>query len=264
MTDALEVIDKGSCSDSHPVPLLFVHGAWHGAWCWDEHFLSFFADKGFRALAVSLRWHGNSRGPKSLRACSLADYVEDVDSVADSLPTRPVLIGHSMGGFVVQKCLESRDAPAAVLVASMPPRGALPFTLRVLKRHPWLTARALVDGNSLPCFNTPERARESFFSARVSDSDLLRHIARLQNESQRMSLDAMVLKLPRPRRVTTPMLVLGAERDDCFTRSEVHATARAYRTEAQIFADMGHDMMLEPGWESVAERIHTWLGARGL
>jgi hypothetical protein len=42
----LEAIDKGRCTDAHPVPLLFVHGAWHGAWCWDEHFLDLFADKG--------------------------------------------------------------------------------------------------------------------------------------------------------------------------------------------------------------------------
>jgi alpha-beta hydrolase superfamily lysophospholipase len=79
-----------------------------------------------------------------------------------------------------------------------------------------------------------------------------------------MSLDAILLKLPRPKRVTTPMLVLGAEHDDCFSQSEVHATARAYRTEAEIFPDMGHDMMLEPGWEAVAERINGWLGKRGL
>jgi pimeloyl-ACP methyl ester carboxylesterase len=260
----LEVIDKGSCSDAHPVPLLFVHGAWHGAWCWDEYFLRFFADNGYRALAVSLRCHGNSSGPKSLRACSLADYVDDVDSVAASLPTWPVLIGHSMGGFVVQKYLESRDAPAAVLLASMPPSGAMRFTLRLLRRCPWLTTKALVSGQSLPCFNTPERARHSFFSARVPHSDVVRYVARLQNESQRMSLDAILLKLPRPKRVTTPMLVLGAEHDDCFSQSEVHATARAYRTEAEIFPDMGHDMMLEPGWEAVAERINGWLGKRGL
>ena len=37
----VEVIDKGSSSESHPAPLLFVHGAWHAAWCWDEHFLEF-------------------------------------------------------------------------------------------------------------------------------------------------------------------------------------------------------------------------------
>ena len=65
----LEVIDKGSSSESHPTPLLFVHGAWHGAWCWDEYFLDFFAYRGYRALAVSLRGHGNSPSPTPLRGC---------------------------------------------------------------------------------------------------------------------------------------------------------------------------------------------------
>ena len=27
-----------------------------------------------------------------------------------------------------------------------------------------------------------------------------------------------------------------------------------------MFPDMGHNMMLEPGWASVAERIHSWMG----
>jgi pimeloyl-ACP methyl ester carboxylesterase len=51
----LEVIDKGSRSEAHPAPLLFVHEGYHAAWCWDVHFLNYFADKGFRAVAVSLR-----------------------------------------------------------------------------------------------------------------------------------------------------------------------------------------------------------------
>jgi hypothetical protein len=40
--------------------------------------------------------------------------------------------------------------------------------------------------------------------------------------------------------------------------------ARAYRTEAEFFPDMGHNMMLEPGWQAVAERIDSWLGGQGL
>jgi hypothetical protein len=50
----LELVDRGSCSDAHPTPLLFVHGACHAAWCWDAHFLDYFADRGFRALAAVL------------------------------------------------------------------------------------------------------------------------------------------------------------------------------------------------------------------
>jgi alpha-beta hydrolase superfamily lysophospholipase len=60
------------------------------------------------------------------------------------------------------------------------------------------------------------------------------------------------------------VLVLGAECDGSISAEEVRATARAYRTEAELFPGMGHDMMLEPEWATVAERIHTWLGARDL
>jgi pimeloyl-ACP methyl ester carboxylesterase len=127
----LEVIDKGS-GEGAP-PLLFVHGAWHGAWCWDDHFLDFFADKGFRALALSLRGHGKSSTDKRLNRFSIADYVDDVRSVAEALPVPPVVIGHSMGGFVVQKYLESNAAPAGVLLASAPPKGVNKSLMRFTK-----------------------------------------------------------------------------------------------------------------------------------
>lgn len=264
MSDVLEVIDKGYVNESHPAPLLFVHGAWHAAWCWDEHFLSFFADKGYRALALSLRGHGNSPTDTPLRACSVADYIEDISLVADSLPSRPVIIGHSAGGFFVQKYLESHDAPAGVLMASMPPQGNLGSSLRWIRRHPWHCTRIMFTGRSLPYVNSLELARERFFSAQMPDSQVLEYAARLQDESARIGIDCLVLSLPRPRRVTTPLLVLGADADGAHTLEEVRATARAYGTEAEFFPNMGHDMMLEPGWVAVAERIHKWLGAHGL
>jgi hypothetical protein len=55
-----------------------------------------------------------------------------------------------------------------------------------------------------------------------------------------------------------------AESDACFSQDEVRKTARAYGTEAEFFPDMGHNMMLEPEWQAVAERIDSWLTARGL
>lgn len=256
----LEVIDKGHCTDAHPVPLLFVHGAWHAAWCWDEHFLEFFADMGYRSVALSLRGHGHSPAAKRMQICSMADFVDDVASVADKLPRTPVVIGHSMGGLIVQKYLESHYAPAGVLVASVPPRGAGGFFFRKAKRHPWHFARSVATTKSLHGFSSPELARESFFSETTDESDVKRYAARLGEEfAGRLTLDTVLLELPKPNRVRTPLLVLGAECDGCITLKEVHATARAYRTKAEIFPQMGHDMMLEPGWQAVAERIHTWL-----
>jgi pimeloyl-ACP methyl ester carboxylesterase len=260
----LEVIDKGCVSEAHPVPLLFVHGAWHAAWCWDEYFLSFFADKGYRALAVSFRGHGGSPTAKPLRSCAVNDYVEDVWSVAEGLPARPVIIGHSMGGLIVQKYLELHDSPAGVLMASIPPQGNLGNALRWIRRHPWHFTKMTITGKALPYISTLQLAREKFFSAHTPDSLVLDCAARLQEDSSRIGIDCLVLSLPRPKRVTTPLLVLGAYDDGAHTRKEVRATARAYRTEAEFFPNMGHNMMLEPGWDAVAQRIDTWLSTQGL
>jgi len=260
----LEVIDMGSVSESHPVPLLFVHGAWHGAWCWEENFLPFFADNGYRALAVSVRGHGNSPTDKPLRALSVADLVADISAVAGSLPVPPIVIGHSMGGLLVQKYLESHACPAAVLMSSMPPRGNLGATLRWMRDHPWHFTKMSITGKVLPYINTPRLARERFFSANTPDRQVLEYAARLQEDSARVGIDCLVLNLPKPSRVTAPLLVLGADEDGAHTRKEVIATARAYRTEAEFFPGMGHNMMLEPGWADVAIRIHTWLGTHGL
>jgi pimeloyl-ACP methyl ester carboxylesterase len=166
----LEVIDKGSANGSHPVPLLFVHGAWHGAWCWDEQFLDFFADKGFRAIAVSLRGHGASSLSTPLNSCSLADYADDVGSAVDMLGSEPVLIGHSMGCFVVQKYLETNHAPAAVLLAPATPQGLRRIVLRMFRRHPWIFMRASTFGESADLVNTPALAREFLFCAHTPES----------------------------------------------------------------------------------------------
>ncbi len=260
----LEVIEKGCVSEAHPVPLLFVHGAWHAAWCWDENFLSFFADKGYRAMALSFRGHGESKTDKPLWRCSVADYIADVSSVADTLASPPVIIGHSMGGLIVQKYLEKHIAPAGVLMTSIPPQGNLGNALRWIRQRPSHFVKMTITRKALPYINSPELVRERFFSPHTPEADVRKYAARLQEDSLRIGIDCLLLRLPRPKRVITPVLVLGAEEDGAHTREEILATARAYDTEAEFFPDMGHNMMLEPGWAAVAERIDSWLETRGL
>jgi pimeloyl-ACP methyl ester carboxylesterase len=260
----LEVIEKGSCSEAHPVPLLFVHGGWHGAWCWDDHFLDFFADAGYRAVALSLRGHGTSPRTKPLRSCSIADYLDDVRAAADNLGGRPVLIGHSLGGFVVQRYLENHDAPAAVLVGSVPPQGVLRLALRVWRRHPWISIRAFAGDTLLEFIDTPARTRDYLFSPHTPETIVESCMERAGAESLRASAIDPMFRRVKTSRVTTPTLVLGAEHDGFVSNGDVRATARAYGTEPEFFSGMGHNMMLEPGWADVAKRIHVWLETRDL
>jgi hypothetical protein len=43
----LETIKEEPASDARSTPILFVHGMWHAAWCWAEHFLPYFAQHGY-------------------------------------------------------------------------------------------------------------------------------------------------------------------------------------------------------------------------
>ncbi|HSJ56931.1 MAG TPA: alpha/beta fold hydrolase, partial [Anaerolineae bacterium] len=170
---------------------------------------------------------------------------------------------HSMGGRIVQRYLHSHEAPAAVLLASAPPRGLLPATIRFAARHPGAFARANLALSTKPIIGTPDLCREGLFAPDTPQETVERCYSRLQDESYRGYVGMLVPALwPRvPRGV--PLLVLGAGRDHLISRSDVESTARVYGTRAE-FLDMGHDMMLEPGWRQVADRILAWLDDRNL
>lgn len=259
----LEIISRYPAGNAHSTPLLFVHGAWHAAWCWDVHFLDYFAQHGFAAHALSLRGHGGSDGRRNLRWTRIADYVEDLAQAVLQLPAPPVLIGHSMGGFVVQKYLQDHASPAAVLLASVPPAGDLAITLRAARLHPMVFAKANLTLSLLPLMSTPRLACEFLFSTDLADEQVLAYWEQLQDESYLAWLDMLLFNLPKPEKVKTPLLVLGGARDINLKPDEIEATAQAYNAQSEIITDVAHDMMLDTRWQAVAGRILVWLKERG-
>lgn len=255
----LEIISKYPDKGVRPTPLLFVHGALHGAWCWDVHFLDYFAEHGYPSHALNLRGHGNSEGREKLRWTRIADFVDDIAQVADELPSLPVLIGHSMGGFTIQKYLEDHIAAGAVLLSSPAPSGMLPTALKTARLHPAVFAKVSLTFSLLPTISSPALARQEFFSDDVPDEELVGYWRQMQDDSYMAYLDMVVLDLPNPQKVTTPVLVLGAERDAMLSRQAIEATATAYHTEAQFIPGVAHNSMLELRWRAAADRILAWL-----
>ncbi len=258
----LELIERKPEPPAKNPPLLFVHGAWHAAWCWDEYFLPYFAERGYAGYAPSLRGHGASPGKERLRWTRVQDYVDDVAETVAQLPAQPVLVGHSMGGFVVQQYLEHHSAAGAILVAPIPPTGALRATLHIARHHP----RQFVQVNAYlklaPLVATPELVRDLLFCASTPDEKVNTYLPRLQDESYRAFLDMLALDLVKTTHVhRIPMLVVGAEDDTIVSPRQIRRTAAVYGTHEEMFPNMGHDMMLETGWQAVAERIVNWLNA---
>jgi pimeloyl-ACP methyl ester carboxylesterase len=261
----LELITRKPNGKSKAISLLFVHGKWHGAWCWDEHFLPYFASHGYDCIALSLRGHAGSEGREKLRWSSIADYVLDVEQVAGQFDAPPVIIAHSMGGFIAQKYLEKHhEHPAAVLLTPVPPTGLWSSTFVILKKRPLVILKALAGLSLYPVVETPELARWSLFSDDFPNGLLGKYHAMMQDESFRSYLDELGLNLVRTKRVKTPLLVIGAENDAVIKHWMVRRTANLYGTQAVIFPNMAHDVMLETDWEKVAETILKWLDERGL
>jgi len=259
----LEVIIHQPLHRTHETPLLFVHGAWHGAWCWEEHFLPYFTKLGYECHALSLRGHGHSPLTGWLPGASIKDYVADVTEVASRMQPAPALIAHAMGGFVVQKVLEDHAAPAGVLLASIPPGGAFTPTIRFLSHDLGAFLRGLGNLSTFHTIESREHAQWAFFSDDMPEDQVRQYFRKMSAEPDGSGLDMLLFTRVRPKRVKTPLLVLGASRDAIIPPHLVEQTARAYGVQPEYF-DMAHDMMLEAGWEQVAGRLAAWLAERGV
>ena len=103
-------MNESSSPDNRGIVVL-VHGAWHGAWCW-ERVVDGLAAVAIESVAIDLPGHGEDPGPFS----DLHGDAARVRSVLDRINRPVVLLGHSYGGAVVT---EAGDHPS-VLVSIAP------------------------------------------------------------------------------------------------------------------------------------------------
>jgi len=265
----LEVLFREPENASARPPLLFVHGAYVGAWCWEEHFLDWFAARGYAAHAVSLQGHGGSAGRERLDDFGLADYAQDVASIVARLPAPPILIGHSMGALVAQKVLETaKDIPAIVLACPVPVYGLLPSSFSLAFSRPALFAalNTVASGGRA----SPQALAGALFAGSVDAALLERCYRRMQRESRRALLEMSGWGLPflwgawgkgAPR---PPTLVIGAQHDALIPAVQAEGTARTLGAEYRLLPDIGHAVMLDQGWQIVAQSIAAWLERREL
>jgi len=256
----LELLEK------HPKPssekkrnLLFVHGMWHGAWCWEPYFLPYFEKLGYKSYALSLSNHGKSAKRKTFNLLRIKDYVQDLKQVIDPMDETPVLVGHSMGGFVVQKYLEEHQVPGAVLLASVPPFGILGGTLSVMKKLPGAFAKANLTLDLKYIIDTPKKFKALMFSQQVDDKDVAKYLNLTNSESYLAYMDMLGLNLVNTKKIKTPLMIIGAGKDKAVAPKSVEKTASIYGVTPIIFKELGHDIMLEPKYRMVADSIDNWI-----
>ncbi|MEV8507620.1 alpha/beta fold hydrolase [Actinoplanes sp. NPDC051475] len=232
-----EVLSALPHPDDGQPPVLFVPGLGHGAWAFREHWLGHVASRGFAAYALNPRKQG------SLRA-----YVHDVVQVAAGLPRQSVLVGHGVGALVVAHAMARYPARAAVLVAPV--------------LHGWAALGAALRANprgTLPAFfgGGLRLSRTQLFSADLPAAD--GYVERLVRAPSAVYRSLLTAPQPAGPVGTPPTLVVGTPDDRVVTRKALDRAAARYGGAPLLFPGMGHDLMLDGGWQEPMDAILDWL-----
>ena len=233
-------------------PILFVHGLAHGAWCWREHWMTAAAERGFPVYAVSLRGHGDSGGRKRLGRTLLRHYVHDVMQTITELPQQPVLIGHSMGALIAQLVADRYQPRGLALLTPAPIQGAAYELPKLIRRRP-LDALKVVAGGTLPLRS------EQLFTG-LDEETAARYVDRLGRESPWAQYELLVPHRIGP--VRCPVLVVGTPDDRVVDEKAVEVTASAYGVDPVWLPGIGHDLMLDAGWEKALSVVLDWIDER--
>jgi len=213
---------------------------------------------------------GHDGDPAALRAevhpdladTGFIDIVRDLEALIDTLPEKPLVIGHSMAGAAVMKLVEHDKVAAGVSVHGAPPANVVPAPLQTLKTalpslglfsfgKTWMGSEAWF-ANAF--FNTlPEEARAEAFARYAVP------------ESFKVGRQLLFSPFSRVdfRKPHVPLLFVGGTADHIFPASFVRRIAGRYRhadsrVDVKIYEGRSHFTCGEPGWEALADDILAW------
>jgi pimeloyl-ACP methyl ester carboxylesterase len=248
--------------------IVFIHGLFQTPKGWTE-WKQFFEKAGYTCHTPAYPYHDGD--PATLRKkidpkLGTLTYRKVIDSLTDfinTLPEKPIVIGHSMGGLAVQILINRGLAVAGASIDPAPPQGIFSFEWSFLKSN--LATINPFRGNSpfLPSVEwfqyafcntmTLEETEKAWMDGVVPES---RNIARSSTGK------AGYIDFKKPH---APLLIIAGGADHIIPPSLNLKNFRAYKdsgsvTEFKEFPGRTHYICNQEGWEEVAGFIRAWLG----
>jgi pimeloyl-ACP methyl ester carboxylesterase len=260
-------------------PVVFIHGLWLHGESWNN-WVQLFRENGYEATAAS--WPGDSENTEATRknADALAGHgvTEIADHIAAQLKTfekKPVLIGHSFGGLIVQNLLGRNLAAAGIAIDPAPIKGVPELPLSALR------SAFPVLGNPLNFKRAVSLTEHQFrfgFTNAVPENEAKELYARYAMPAPGRPLFQAATATLNPNSATKvnvanatrgPLLLVSGEKDHTVPPVLVRSALKAYSkspaiTEFKAFAGRGHSLTIDSGWRELAEYSLAWLKAKGL
>jgi len=260
-------------------PVVFVHGLWLHADSWGA-WVDRFRGAGYAPTAAA--WPGDSatveetrENPDKVAGHGLDDIVEHHASAVAALDAKPILIGHSFGGLIVQRLLGQGLGAAGVAIDPAPMKGVIflpPSALRVASvalRNPGNRKRSVALSKKEWRFGFGNALTEK-------ESDELYEKWNIPSPGKPLFEAALAnLSLHSPAHVDTrnstrgPLLITAGGKDHTVPASVSRQAAKKYEkspavTDLREFPDRGHSLTIDSGWGDVADAVLAWLEEKGL
>jgi len=247
--------------------VLFVHGMYMNGESWSPWFAKAEAH-GYTPVAPSWPFHDGK--PADLRASidpglgrlTFPQVVSHYAEIIRALPEPTRLVGHSVGGLVVQKLISMGLGVSGVAICPAPPNRLFSFNPHFFRANfPHLNPLA---GNR-PVVMTPERFHYTFGNASTreeSDAAFEAYVVPESRNVPRSSLGPSGYINFGKRHA--PMLLIGASEDHLIPADMVERNAKKYHgagvgVDHVAFEGRSHLICNQEGWEEVAEHTFGWL-----
>jgi pimeloyl-ACP methyl ester carboxylesterase len=249
--------------------IVFIHGMFQNPKSW-EKWIAFFTEKGYNCIAPAWPLHEGipadlrDNPPAGLGDLHLQTIVDEMEQVITALPEKPILIGHSVGGLIVQLLVQKGLAEMGVPIDSVAPNAMLAFDWGFMKNSA-LIANPF-KGNE-PFYTDLESFHDSFCNTMSMEETEAAYNETATHDSRNVLRDCMgEAGQVDMDLIHAPLLFIGGEEDQIIPYELNQRNAEAYSDEVSIvdfkaFPNRGHWICGQPGWKEVASYISEWLTA---
>jgi non-heme chloroperoxidase len=247
--------------------IFMIHGMWGNDKVWDCQ-KKYFQAHGYDCKTPILRFHDmapSSLPNPELGRTSVVDYVRDLEKEITDLPSKPFIMGHSMGALLAQMLAAKGLAKAVVLLAPAPPAGITFVNATILKCF-WseITTPGFLHKPVRLTFaesvyglfgRMPADARKSMYEKCLYES------GRAIFEIGFWFLDPRGASVVDEACVQCPVLIVAGAEDKITPAKNARKLARKYKSVSTYreYADHAHWVLEEPGWEEIAGSVNDWL-----
>jgi non-heme chloroperoxidase len=275
-----EAAQVRKANESGRQPVVFVHGLWLLAESWDQ-WKSLFEERGYAAVAID--WPGDAESfeaahanPDTLAGTSVPDVADHIAEVIKGLNRKPIVIGHSFGGLLVQIIAGRGLAAASVPIDPAPSQGVLPLPVSTLKSSLPVLGNPLNFGKTVTL--TFDQFRYGFANA-VSDEEARSLYSTFHTPAPGRPLFQAATanfnpwaktKINRTTSARGPMLFITGGDDNIVPFALANAAfkkqhaSNSAATEIIEIPGVGHSLVIDHGWKVVADAVLDFLDRHNL